>query len=35
MVFEDCGNGTYKLKTSNGKPLKHKWNIKMLKKYYV
>ena len=32
IISEDCGNGTYKLKTSNGEPLRHKWNIIMLKK---
>ena len=35
IISEDCGNGTYKLRTSDGKPLKHKWNIRILKKYYV
>ena len=35
IISEDCVNGTYKLKTSDGEPLKHKWNIRMLKKYYV
>ena len=35
IISEDCGNETYKLQTSNGEPLKHKWNIRILKKYYV
>ena len=33
IISEYWGNGTNKLKASDGKPLKHKWNIRMLKKY--
>ena len=35
IISENCRKVTYKLKTSDGEPLKHKWNIRMLKKYYV
>ena len=35
IILEDCGNGTYKLQTSNGEPLRHKWNVRMLKRYNV
>ena len=35
IISENCGNGTYKLKTSDREPLKHKCNIRMFKNYYV
>ena len=35
IILEDYGKGTYKLQKSNREPLKHNWNIRMLKRYYV
>ena len=35
IVSYDCGNEPYKLRTSNGEQLRNKWNIRMLKRYYV
>ena len=34
IISEVFVNGTYKLQTSYGDPLKHKWNIRILKRYY-
>ena len=35
MIPKDCSIGTYKLQTSNVELLKHKRNIRILKRYYV